>query len=196
MICANCGNWVEDGASNCPGCGAPVMAQEAAPGQQMNMGQPGNGMPDGGQLAGGMGNGNPSWSGYAEPGLGRMAFYKHPNVSSLRKQLAGCGIAMYILAAINCAFYAVTGSIILAAIMAILFVGLGLGIHLGQSRVCAILLTVYGGLNMIVSIMEKGRFGGWLFLLVGIDGIIYTFKFHKAWKQYKNTGIVPFVGGK
>ena len=80
--------------------------------------------------------------------------------------------------------------------MAILFVGLGLGIHLGQSRVCAILLTVYGGLNMIVSIMEKGRFGGWLFLLVGIDGIIYTFKFHKAWKQYKNTGIVPFVGGK
>ena len=60
MICANCGNWVEDGASNCPGCGAPVMAQEAAPGQQMNMGQPGNGMPDGGQPAGGMGNGNPS----------------------------------------------------------------------------------------------------------------------------------------
>lgn len=196
MICENCGNWVEDGASNCPGCGAPVMAQGAAPGQQMNMGQSGNGMPGGGQPAGGMVNGNPSWSGYSEPGLGRMAFYKHPNVSYLRKQLAGCGIGMYILAALNGVLYAVTGDIISAVIAVVLFAGLGLGIHLGQSRVCAILLTVYGTFNVIVTVMETGRVSGWLFLLVGIYGLIYTFKFHKAWKQYKKTGIIPFVGGK
>lgn len=196
MICANCGNQVEDGASSCPGCGAPVMAAGAAPGQGMNMGQPGNGMMNGGQPAGGMINGNPSWSGYQEPGLGRMAFYKHPNVSSLKKQLAGCGIAMYILAALNCVIYAATGDIISAVMAAVIFVGLGLGIHLGQSRVCAILLTAYGVFNMVVAYMASGRFSGWLFLLVGVYGIIYTFKFHKAWKQYKKTGIIPFVAGK
>lgn len=196
MICANCGSQVQDGASNCPACGAPVMAAGAAPGQQMNMGQPGNGMMNDGQQAGGVVNGNPSWSGYQEPGLKRMAFYKHPNVSSLRKQIAGCGIAMYILAALNFVIYAISGDIISGIVAVVIFVGLGLGVHLGQSRVCALLLTAYGIFNTVVSYMMTGSFSGWLFLVVGIYGIIYTFKFHKAWKQYKKTGIIPFVDGK
>lgn len=196
MICANCGNYVEDGAPNCPNCGAPVMPAGAAMGQGMNGGQSGDMMMNGGGPAGSMINGNPSWSGYQEPGLKRMDFYKHPNVSSLRKQLRGCGIIMYILAAFNAVLYAVTGDIIAAVFSVILFAGLGLGIHLGQSRVCAILLTIFGGFNTAVMFIQTGSISGWLFLLAGIYGIIYTVKFHKAWNQYKKTGIIPFVEGR
>lgn len=169
MICANCGSQVQDGVLNCPGCGASVIAAGAASGQQMNMEQ---------------------------PGLGRRAFYKHPNVSSLRKQLAGCGIAMYIVAVFNFVLFAIFGDIIGAVISLLLYVGLGLGIHLGQSRVCAIVLTVYGAFNTIVTSMETGKLSGWIFPLIGVYGIIYTFKFHKAWKQYKNTGVIPFIAGR
>lgn len=172
MICANCGNQIEDGASICPGCGAPVAAAE------------------------GLFNGNPSVSGYQEPGLKRMDFYKHPNVSAVRKQLRGCGIAMYIVAVINCILFAILGDIIVAVISLLLYIGLGLGIHLGQSRVCAIVLTAYGVFNTIVTSMQTGSLSGWIFPLIGVYGIIYTFKFHKAWKQYKDTGIIPFIAGR
>lgn len=186
MICANCGNWVEDGAQSCPGCGAPVMAQGAAPGAEMNMGQPGNG-PVGG---------NSAFSGYTESKLDRKAFYKHPNVSSLSKQIKACGIAMYILAGFNFGLYMFLGEVVAAVIALVFMMGIGLGIHLGQSRVCAVILTVYGVYNMGVNYINSGRFAGWAFLLVGCYALAATFKFQKAWKQYKNTGIVPFVAGK
>lgn len=176
MICANCGNRVEDGASNCPGCGAPVMA--------------------GGEYS--------AISGYTESQLDRKGFYRHPNVSSLSKQIKACGIAMYILAVFNLVFYLYLGGLIFAvspeiieAVIAFVFMmGLGLGIHLGQSRVCAVILTIYGVYNIGVNYINSGRFGGWAFLLVGCYALTATFKFQKAWKQYKNTGIVPFVAGK
>ncbi len=126
----------------------------------------------------------------------RMDFYKHPNVSDVRKQLRGCGIAMYILAVFNFGFYVIAGNIIGAVVSLLLYIGLGLGIHLGQSRVCAIVLTAYGVVNTIVASMQTGSLSGWLFPLIGVYGIIYTFKFHKAWKQYKDTGIVPVISGR
>ncbi len=159
----------------------------------------GNQIEDGASICPGCGriiDGNPSPSGYQEPGLKRMDFYKHPNVNAVRKQLRGCGIAMYILAVINCILYVVFGNIIDAVFLPLLFIGLGLGIHLGQSRVCAIVLTAYGVFNVIVTSMQTGSLSGWIFPLIGVYGIIYTFKFHKVWKQYKDTGIVPVIEGK
>lgn len=184
MICEKCGNWVEDGASSCPGCGFPVMTGAS------------NGVSGAGAKEGGMFNGNPSWSGYEETKLTRMGFYRHPNVSTVRKQIRGCGMAMYLLAVINAVLYITTGDVLSGIVSIVFMVGLGLGIHLLQSRICAIALTVFGGYNMVMTSMITGKPSGWLFLLVGVYGIIYTFKFHKAWKQYKNTGIVPFTGGK
>lgn len=186
MICANCGTYVEDGKTNCPSCGAPAMAggEMSQPGMDMgqNVNEPVN--------MGGF------QSGYSEPGLSKKEFYKHPNLSQVSKQIKGCGIAMYILAVLNVGIFAVMGDIFSAVFSLVLMLGLGLGIHLAQSRVCAILLTIYGVFNTVISVITTGKFSGWLFLLVGIYGIIYTFKFQKAWKQYKTTGIVPFVAAK
>ncbi len=186
MICANCGTYVEDGKTNCQNCGAPVAVAGGMPQQGMDMGQAGNGPVNVGGFQ----------SGYSEPGMSRTEFYKHPNMSQVSKQIKSCGIAMYALAALNVVIYAATGDIFSAVFCLILMVGLGLGIHLLQSRVCAILLTVYGVINTILTVITTGKVSGWLFLVVGIYGIICTFKFQKAWKQYKNTGIVPSVAAK
>lgn len=167
MICEKCGNWVEDGVAICPSCREPVIA------------------------------GNPSWSLWQEPGLGRWAFFKHPNVSPLRNRLAGCGKGMCLMAMLNgVCLYLLDDNIRLAVISVIFWSGLGMGIYLGQSRVCAIILTVLGLYIAISSLdimsMEVGI--SYVYPLIGVFGTIDTFKFHKAWKQYKKTGIVPFIG--
>jgi predicted membrane protein len=59
-------------------------------------------------------------------------------------------------------------------------------IQLLQSRVAAIVLMVYAALNVILVLVQTGRLGGWWIAVVGVYAIIYTFKFQKAWKAYKN----------
>lgn len=56
-----------------------------------------------------------------------------------------------------------------------------------QSRTAAIMITIYSVLNTAVMIMQTGKPGGLIFVLFGIYGIVYTFKFQKAWKEYKDT---------
>lgn len=202
MICEKCGNWVEDGESNCPGCGAPVMAQGGGLGSQMNTVRA-EGGPVNTAAKGEMGENSP-YSGYTESQLNRKGFYKHPNVSSLSRQIKACAIAMYILAGLNLGFYLFLSgrifvtleSVVTAVVLFVFLLGLGLGIHLGQSRICAVILTVYGVYNAGVSYINSGKFSGWAFLLVGCYALSATFKFQKAWKKYKNTGIVPFVAGR
>lgn len=169
MICEKCGNWMDEGLAICPSCGEPVIA------------------------------GNPSWSLWQEPGLGRWAFFNHPNLSPLRSGLARCGKGMCLLAVLNgICFYVLDDNIRMAVISVILWIGLGMGIYLGQSRVCAILLIVLG-LYIAIGSFEIGEMNmdlsiSYVVPLIGVFGTIDTFKFHKAWKEYKKTGIVPFIG--
>lgn len=67
----------------------------------------------------------------------------------------------------------------------VLIVGLGLGIHLKQSRVCAIILLIYSVINSIFLYIGYGRFGGWLVILAGIYAVIATFNANNAWKEYQ-----------
>lgn len=66
-----------------------------------------------------------------------------------------------------------------------ILVGLGVGIHLKQSKVCAIILLVYAVVNAVLVTMQSGTFGGWLPLIAGIYAVIYTLKLDKAWKAYQ-----------
>ena len=66
-----------------------------------------------------------------------------------------------------------------------LLIGLGLGIHLKQSRACAVAPCVIGVINVIVGIATSGTPSGYLVLIAGILAIVYTFKLEKAWQQYQ-----------
>lgn len=192
MICGNCGSYIADGQTNCPGCGAPVMGNVNA-----NMGMPEQGM----NAAPNMGMPQQGFQqmGYAQPGLTKGQFYKHPNMAQCRKEIRGCGIAMYILAGLNLVIMfglAALGQGFWTIIDVMLILALGLIIHLAQSRVASIILTVYGTFNVIYMIITTGKFSGYLFLIVGICAIIYTFRFQKAWKEYQRTGVVPLMQSK
>ena len=79
-------------------------------------------------------------------------------------------------------------SLIDAAIM----LGLGLAIHLAQSRVCSILLCVYGVINTIFVFLSSGIFGGWLILVAAIYAIVATFQYQSVWNKYSKSGQIPY----
>lgn len=66
-----------------------------------------------------------------------------------------------------------------------ILIGLGLGIHLKQSKVCAIILLIYSIINIIYMLAAAGTFGGWLVLIAGISAVASTVNADKAWKQYQ-----------
>lgn len=163
MQCFQCGTQFTDGMTNCPNCGAP-----AGNGQPFAQGQP---------------------YGYPQK-LSKKEFLRHPNLKKCSGNLKASAIILYVCAVISLALgvfinnYAVIVDVVI-------IVGLGLGIQLAQSRVCAILICVYAVINVIYVSMSSGRAGGYLILIAAIDAIIATFQFQKAWKEYQKTGILP-----
>lgn len=70
-------------------------------------------------------------------------------------------------------------------------IGLALWVQIGRSRAGAVLLLLYGIANTIIISWLMGKLAGWWILAAGIDAVIYTFRFQKAWKTYQQEGIRP-----
>ena len=68
---------------------------------------------------------------------------------------------------------------------AALVLGLGLGIHLKQSRVCSVVLLAYGIFSCVVILLQSGRLGSWLIILAGVFAVIYTFKLEQEYRAFK-----------
>ena len=85
--------------------------------------------------------------------------------------------------------YVVCGITLMTAVLnpflvidALLLLGLVLGMHLGTSKVCAILITVYGVFNVVSGLLSAGIPSGWAVLIVGIYSWIV---FRNAEKRYR-----------
>jgi hypothetical protein len=106
-------------------------------------------------------------------------------------------IKSYINLAVGIAY--LSAYLMLAAgksIDALIVFGLGLGIHLGKSRVCAIILTTDFIISKIITILVDDTFNSGIFLMIlstyyFIKCIIATFKYQKLWKSYINGEYVP-----
>lgn len=114
----------------------------------------------------------------------KKEFLQLPENTKLRKNIRAAAIICYVCAGITLLAALGTGSYS-TIVDVLILVGLGLGIHLAQSKACAIILTVYGAINVIVTLLVAGSLGGWLPLLAGIFGIVYTSRLSKAWKAYQ-----------
>lgn len=171
MQCAQCGTQLPDGMPNCPNCGAPAASQ-------FGQGQPG-------QQSFGPGFG---YSGQ----MTKKEFLHHPNLKKCYDNIKSSAIVLYVCAALSLALGIYMGNwSILVDVLII--VGFGLGIQLGQSRVCAILIFLYSLANAVYMGVSTGRSSGTLIVLASIYALGATFKFQKAWKEYKKTGILPAV---
>lgn len=166
MQCYQCSTQFADGMAACPTCGMPVNNQfmgGAAP-----QGQP---------------------YGYQQQ-LSKKEFLHHPNLDKCRKNINSSAATLYVCAVLSLVVGVIFSSFSVVIDVA-LIVGLGLGVQLAQSRVCAILICIYGAINTISMTITTGRPGGYLILIAAIYSVIATFQFQKAWDNYKKTGILP-----
>ncbi len=116
----------------------------------------------------------------------RNQFLKTEEMKPIKKQIISCAVICYVLAVISIAAnYFLNGELnLLDPIILVVF---GLLIQFLQSRVAAILLTVYAVCNVVYMTISMGQPAGWWVLVVAVYALIYTFKFQKAWKEYKKS---------
>jgi len=120
--------------------------------------------------------------------LTKEEFMQLPAMKSCKSNVNSCGIVLYVLGALNIVLQIYMKSFPLDGILLIL---LGLGIHLGKSRICAVLCTIYGAFNVIYMLMTTGKVFGWWIILVAVYALIYTFRYHGAWSRYQKDGTLP-----
>ena len=118
---------------------------------------------------------------YGGKELTKKEFIQLPAMKTCKGNITGCGIAFYILGAINLA---------LELYMHVLPLD-GLGVHLGKSRICALLSAAYSIFGLVYSVATTGQRTGYLIVIVAIDAVIYTFKYQSAWSKYKKDGTLP-----
>lgn len=188
MQCFHCGMTYQDGMSNCPQCGAPA----AVPGGQPNMqGQNFGGQPNmQGQNFGGQPYMQGQPYGYPQK-LSKKEFLHHPNLKKCSSNITASAITLYICAGISLILYVIVLGNFFSIVDVLLVLGLALGIHLAQSRVCAIIVLAYSVFNAIYMSVQTGRRAGTLIVIAAIYAVIATFQFQKAWSEYKRTGILP-----
>ena len=103
----------------------------------------------------------------------------------IKKDLSIVGIIGYVLAAFNLVlsiFFNILGLIDVALIAVF-----SLGIHFGKSRVCSVLLCLYGAVNFILSLLDTGKPSGYWILFLGISAVIRVFEANKQYTTYINT---------
>lgn len=183
-FCPKCGTSLQDDQTFCPNCGTRVAPSETA--------QPGNGYPPfTAQEANSMGGQPYGQPVYPNAGQGfgprcatKKEFLKLPENKKLRSQIRGTAIICYICGGLTLLLMLVSMNLMMLLDVAIL-VGLGLGVHLAYSRVCAILLAVYAVFSVLVGIVVSGTVSGWLIVIAAIFAVLCTFNLEKGWKAYQ-----------
>lgn len=169
--CPKCGQFFDDSATFCSACGAALDGGSAD-----DSGRPYPPTPL---------YSDPGQSGPAQRVATKQEFLKLPENAKTKKEIMTTAIVSYICAGLTAAVMIGANGNFTAIVDVLLLIGLGLGIQLKQSRVCAILLCVDGAVSVIVSLLAAGTPSGYLILIAGIFAIVYTFKLDKAWKQYQ-----------
>ena len=122
--------------------------------------------------------------------LSKREFYKKYATKKDKSNIKSAAIFAYICAGVSLGLgllqqnYSVIIDVALIA-------GLGLGIHLLRSRVCASLLLLYGFANSIFGLLSTGRIQGWWLILAGFMAVQATFHFHKAYRLFRIQDILP-----
>ena len=174
MICPNCGKEITDESASCQFCGAAVTTQ-AQPefGNNYEAAQPTAAFA-----------GNPS---VLQPPVDRRSVSKKEFIEkyapvALKKQINSAAIICYFCSAITIGFSFFTNeywyySLIDVAIL----LGLTLGMHLGKSKACAILLLVVSILEVVLTVVSTGTVAGWWWILASFSAVS---AFNKLGKQY------------
>ena len=131
-----------------------------------------------------------AWSNGASPAVStKQEFLNLPENKKLKNSCRTAAIISYICAGVTLLVVVILSKSYFSILDVGIMVGLGIGIQLKQSRVCAIILLVYAVINMIISIAVSGSLGGWLVLAAGIVGVLSTNNAEKQWKLYQQNQV-------
>ena len=120
----------------------------------------------------------------------KKEFLALPENRKLRSNIRSAAIICYLAAGLTALvgfFVLDMGAYVLLDVAILL--GLGLGVHLKQSKGCAIALLIYSILSCVLSSISNGQLSGWLVILAGIYAVISTFRLDKQWKAYREQGL-------
>ncbi len=158
MICKSCGRANEQEARFCKSCGAPL--ENGADVQQNNMSyQQNNNI---GYQNNNMGYQQYNMSENMNYGTTRMTkeeFSQCANIKPITKNITAAAIIAYVVGVISLITNVILGSNIFGLLDVIIVIGLGVGIHMAKSRVCAVVLLVYSVFNMIYMLLHAGMPG-------------------------------------
>lgn len=162
MKCVSCGAELAEGSLLCPQCGRVVEVADVAR-QKAAAGQ-----------------------------LTKQDFFKLPGMKACRSNIISCAVVLYICGALTILAAVLLQDMFVTSVLdGILLLALGLWLHLGKSRICALVTLAYGILNMVMAVINSGQLQGWWIALAGAWAVAYTFQFHKMWNKYRKEGVVP-----
>ena len=201
MQCTHCGAFVPHNTNFCLSCGAPVTMDSVQPTQTyQNQQTYGQAQTYQNQQTYGQTQTYQNQQPYAQPyqnpvygqtmGRTRADFNHHPNCRKYTGNLTGACCLLYFCAAITLLVNTIMSGNLLSFVDFSIILGLTLGIHLGKSRVCAIILTCYAAINMIYMLIMFGTLGGWLIAVGAVYALVITFMYQSSWKRFQQTGIV------
>ncbi|MGN0143163.1 MAG: zinc-ribbon domain-containing protein [Roseburia sp.] len=207
MQCTNCNSQIPDDSAICPRCGIPLQQNPnpAQPNPQFNQ----NFEQQNSQFSQNYGQQNSQFSqnygqqnsqfyqtqgygqpyGFTQPGMTKSQFYRCPEAKSYRTNILICSICLYICAAFTLIFTILTANVF-NILDVMLIIGLTLGIHLGKSRACAIVMLVYSIFSVIVGLLVYGQLMGWFTVIIAIYATVTTCMYQSAWKKYQRTGVI------
>ena len=167
QFCTGCGKEIPAGTAFCTNCGQAVLNQSAtqAPPVQQQVYQQYNaqtaGQPPQGQFI-------------------RKKDYINNYIPSFKRDVKNVAIACYICAGLNAIISLIINP--LGILDSLILLGITLGMHLGKSKVCAIILLVFACLEALFGIITTGTPTSVLWVITGIWAVI---TFNKADKEYK-----------
>lgn len=185
MFCDKCGKELNSGDAFCTNCGAAVNSQNTAEQPDIN-----NTQTQGTYFS------TIQAEGYANStefenveNIDRKSISKKEFINKyanpvFRKNINSISVLCYVLSAISVAvnlfmtdnFYFLIDIIITLAVV--------LGMHLGKSKVCAILLLIISIGECIGTTIAYGRPAGWWWIVISIYAVSYFRKIDKEYKEF------------
>lgn len=186
--CPGCGRYVEDGHRFCTECGTRlsgvVSVPEARGASVIPCPRCGRYQDIGSRFCTECGS---SLGGFvsAPKAATKKEFLQLPENKALKSQLITDCVICYVCSGVTLilGLFVMEQPLILLDVLLIL--GLGLGIHLTQSRVCAVILCAYAVINSLIGLVQNGSVSGYWILIAGFFSVVTTFRFDKAWKAYQ-----------
>ncbi|MDE5996529.1 MAG: zinc ribbon domain-containing protein [Eubacterium sp.] len=171
MFCPNCGKEIVDESVNCPFCGEVIAAQEsaaetAAP-EATATAQFGNNYEAAPQQPSSAAWGNPASVATVvdRKSVTKKEFIAKYAPANLKKNIKSAAILCYVCVAISAVAALALLKQPLMLIDVAIYLVLALGMHLGNSKICAYLLLVFSIFECIYSVIQVGTPSGWWLII-------------------------------